>query len=61
MNIHIDVDKYILEVHISDEEIAKRKAKFVPIKKKLKSRWLGQYRSLVTNASTGAMLKTDLY
>lgn len=59
--IHIDVDKYILEVRISDEEIAKRKAKFVPIKKKLKSRWLGQYRSLVTNASTGAMLKTDLY
>jgi len=59
--IHIDVDKYILEVHISDEEIAKRKAKFVPIKKKLKSRWLGQYRSLVTNASSGAMLKTDLY
>lgn len=58
--IHIDVDKYILSVNLSDEEIAKRKAAFVPIKKKLTSRWLSQYRALVTNASNGAVLKTDL-
>jgi len=58
--IHIDVDKYILSVDLSDEEIAKRKANFVPIKKPLKSRWLQQYRALVTNASSGAVLKTDL-
>ena len=58
--IHIDVDKYILEVRLSDEEISKRKAAFTPIKKKLTSRWLGQYRALVTNASSGAVLKTDL-
>ena len=30
--IHIDVDKYILEVELSDEEIAKRKAEFIPLK-----------------------------
>jgi dihydroxy-acid dehydratase len=59
--IHIDVDQYILSVNLSDEEIAKRKADFVPLKKELTSRWLGQYRSLVTNASSGAVLKTDLY
>ncbi|RXJ93326.1 dihydroxy-acid dehydratase [Malaciobacter molluscorum] len=58
--IHIDVDKYILEVNLSDEEIAKRKAEFTPLKKPLNSKWLGQYRALVTNASNGAVLKTDL-
>jgi dihydroxy-acid dehydratase len=59
--IHIDVDQYILAVNLTDEEIAKRKAAFVPLKKEITSRWLGQYRSLVTNASSGAVLKTDLY
>ena len=59
--IHIDVDQYILSVNLTDEEVAKRKAAFVPLKKEITSRWLGQYRSLVTNASSGAVLKTDLY
>ncbi|WP_026804093.1 dihydroxy-acid dehydratase [Aliarcobacter lanthieri] len=59
--IHIDVDQYILSVNLTDEEIAKRKADFKPIKKPITSSWLGQYRSLVTNASSGAVLKTDLY
>ena len=58
--IHIDVDQYILSVNLTDEEIAKRKAEFVPLKKELTSRWLGQYRSLVTNASNGAVLRSDL-
>lgn len=58
--IHIDVDQYILSVNLSDEEIAKRKANFTPIKKPLTSKWLQQYRALVTNASSGAVLKTDL-
>ena len=58
--INIDVDAYLLSVDLSDEEIAKRKENFKPLKKPLTSSWLGQYRSLVTNASNGAMLKTDL-
>ena len=58
--IHIDVDKYILNVDLTDDEIASRKANFKPIKKPLKSKWLQQYRALVTNASNGAILKTDL-
>jgi len=57
--IFIDVDNYILEVNLSDEEIEKRRAEFKPIVKPLKSRWLRQYRSLVTNASSGAVLKVD--
>ncbi len=60
-SIHLDVDKYILSVDLTDEEIAKRKANFVPIKKEIKSSWLKQYRALVTNASNGAMLRTDLF
>ena len=57
--IHLDVDKYILEVRLSDEEISKRRAEFTPKVKPLKSRWLRQYRALVTNASKGAVLKAD--
>ena len=59
--IHIDVDNYILAVNLSDEEIALRKSTFIPIKKELTSSWLKQYRALVTNASNGAVLRTDLF
>ncbi len=57
--IHIDVDKYILEVELSDEEIARRRATFKPKVKEIKGSWLKQYRQLVTNASNGAVLKTE--
>ncbi len=57
--IHIDVDKYILEVELSDEEIAQRRAEFKPKEKEIKGSWLKQYRQLVTNASNGAVLKTE--
>ena len=57
--IFIDVDNYILRVEISDEEIAKRRDRFKPIIKPLKSRWLRQYRALVTNASSGAILEAE--
>jgi len=57
--IHIDVDNYILEVKLTDEEIAKRRENFTPIVKPLKSRWLRQYRALVTNASNGAVLEAE--
>ena len=57
--IHIDVDNYILEAKLSDEEIAKRRETFTPLVKPLKSRWLRQYRALVTNASNGAVLEAE--
>jgi len=57
--IHLDVDKYILEVRLSEEEIVRRKAAFTPVVKKLESRWLRQYRALVTNASNGAVLEAE--
>ena len=55
--IHIDVDKYILRANLSDEVILKRKETFKPFVKPLKSKWLKQYRALVTNASAGAVLE----
>jgi len=59
--IHIDVDKYILSVNLPEDEIARRRAEFVPIKKQINSSWLKQYRALVTNASSGAILRTDMF
>ena len=55
--IFIDVDNYILEAKLSFEEIEKRRENFEPKEKELKSRWLRQYRKLVTNASKGAVLE----
>ena len=57
--IHIDVDRYILEAHIPEEEIERRRAGFTPLFKPLTSSWLRQYRALVTNASNGAILEAE--
>ena len=57
--IHIDVDQYILQANVSDEVIASRRANFTPLVKPLKNKWLRQYRALVTNASSGAVLEAE--
>ena len=57
--IFIDVDNYILEAKLTFEEIAERRDRFQPIVKPLTSRWLKQYRALVTNASSGAVLEAE--
>jgi dihydroxy-acid dehydratase len=46
-------------VNLSDEEVAKRKENFKPLVKPLTSKWLRQYRALVTNASSGAVLEAE--
>ncbi len=56
--IELDVDNYSLNVKVSDEELERRRAEFKPKLRKIESRWLKQYRALVTNASNGAILKT---
>ena len=58
--IYINTDEFKIEVKLSDEEIAKRKAEFTPKLKNINSKWLKQYRILVSNASNGAVLKTEL-
>lgn len=57
--IFIDVDNYILEAKLTFEEIAERRDNFKPIVKPLDSKWLKQYRALVTNASSGAVLEAE--
>ena len=57
--IEIDVDNFSINVLLDDEEIEKRKKEFTPIKKEVPGKWLKQYRSLVTNASNGAILKAE--
>jgi dihydroxy-acid dehydratase len=57
--ITIDVDIHEINVNLDEIEIQTRQSNFTPKRKKLESSWLKQYRQLVTNASSGAVLKTD--
>ena len=57
--IYINTDEFKIEVNLSDEEIEKRKKEFTPKVKDIKGKWLKQYRLLVSNASNGAVLKTE--
>lgn len=58
--IEIDVDNYKLSVRLSDAEIEERRKSFKPKSKKIASKWLKRYSMFVTNASNGAILKTEL-
>jgi dihydroxy-acid dehydratase len=55
--IDIDIPKRILSVRLSDEEIEKRKSKYVKPEPKVKSGYLARYAKLVTSANTGAVLE----
>ncbi len=58
--IEINVDAHLLQLNVSDEIIEKRRASWKPYKNEVKSKWLKRYQLLVTNASRGAILKTEL-
>lgn len=58
--IEIDVDERTLHVQLSDDEIQARRCEFVPHTKAIASKWLRRYGLLVSNASAGAVLKTEL-
>ena len=58
--IEIDVDKNLLQLNVSDEEIQKRRENYKPYKQPVSSKWLKRYQLLVSNASNGAVLKTEL-
>lgn len=55
--ITVDVPNRKLELHVSDEELAKRKSLWTPPKPKVKTGYLSRYARLVTSANTGAVLK----
>jgi len=58
--IELDVDKHILRLNVDGEELARRKDEYKPYKNEVKSKWLKRYQLLVSNASNGAVLKTEL-
>jgi dihydroxy-acid dehydratase len=58
--IYINIEDYTIEAKLNSKEIEKRRKNFKPKRKRIKSRWLKQYRSLVTNAANGAVLKDEI-
>ena len=58
--IELDTDGHLLQLNVSDEILARRRAKWVPHVNHVKSKWLKRYSLLVSNASNGAILKTEL-
>ena len=56
--ISIDIDNHSINLKISDEEMAARKANWQPKEPKVKTGYLARYASLVTSADKGAVLKT---
>ncbi|WP_321779356.1 dihydroxy-acid dehydratase [Sulfurimonas sp.] len=58
--IELDTDKHLLQLNVSEDILAKRKAAWKLHKNEVKSKWLKRYQLLVSNASNGAVLKTEL-
>jgi len=58
--IELDTDGHLLQLNVSEDVIAERRAKWKPYKNEVKSKWLKRYQLLVSNASNGAVLKTEL-
>lgn len=54
--IKIDIDNHSINVDITDEEMAKRKAEWTPRKPNVTTGYLARYASLVTSADKGAIL-----
>ena len=55
--ISIDIDSHQLNLLVSDEELAARKAKWQPREPKVTTGYLARYASLVTSADKGAVLQ----
>jgi len=57
--IGIDLERRTLEVKLSDEELARRRQAWRPVRPKVNYGWLQRYAAMVTSASTGAVLKVQ--
>jgi len=55
--IAIDIPNASINVQVSEEVLAERRAKLVHPEPKIKSGWLSRYARLVSSANTGAVLK----
>ncbi|MDR0571147.1 MAG: dihydroxy-acid dehydratase [Clostridiales Family XIII bacterium] len=54
--VRIDIPGRSLSVDLTEDEIARRRAEFVPLEPKVSSGYLARYARLVTSANTGAVL-----
>ena len=54
--IELDINNYKITLKVSDEELAKRKAKWVCPEPKVKTGYLARYAKLVSSADKGAIL-----
>lgn len=54
--ISIDIDAGRLELEVSDDELAARRAAWKPREPNVKTGWLARYAALVSSASSGAVL-----
>ena len=57
--IEIDITKGILNVKVSDEEMAERKKNWTPNEPKIKTGYLKRYSKLVSSAMQGAVMLDD--
>ena len=57
--IKINIPKMTLDIDVSEEEMAQRKAKWQPREPKITTGYLKRYASLVTSGNTGAILTLD--
>ncbi len=55
--ISIDINAYKIELKVSDEELAKRRAEWIAPEPKIKTGYLARYAKLVTSADKGAILE----
>jgi len=55
--IAINIPECTLNVKVSDEELAKRKADWQPREPKITTGYLARYRELVTSGNRGAILE----
>ncbi len=55
--IHIDINNNKLELEVSDEELAKRRAEWKPREAKITDGYLARYQALVTSGNRGAILE----
>ena len=55
--IHIDINSYKISLDVSDEELERRRAAWQPPAPNVTKGYLARYASMVTSASTGAVLK----
>ncbi len=58
--IVLDVDAHLLQLNVDDATLERRRAAWKPVTKAIRSKWLKRYSLLVSNASHGAALKTEL-